>query len=55
MKPWTVILRGEVQEVALPHDAPKAMARARERFGENNVVAILAGSFKNRIYNGKMF
>ena len=50
MKPWTVILKGEVQEASLPHDAPNALAKARERFGENNVVAILAGSFKNRIY-----
>jgi hypothetical protein len=53
MKPWTVILNGEVQEVSLPHDASIAMEHARARFGKNNVVAILAGTFKNRIYSGK--
>jgi len=60
MKPWTVIVRSSlvgpthayVRETSLPHDRDTAWAVACERYGNQHVVAILPGSFKNIVFNG---
>ena len=50
MRPWTVILYGFAPvEVMLPNDSDKALAAAFQKFSAGNVIAILPGTFKNRI------
>jgi len=60
MKPWTVILRecndsptpSYSRETSLPHDSEKAWDKACYLYGKENVLAIIPGSFKNRVCSG---
>mgnify|MGYP003645746660 CR=1 FL=1 len=60
MKPWTVILRESpdsakpsyTREVNLPLGAREAWDKACYLYGKVNILAILPGSFKNRVCNG---
>ena len=60
MKPWTVILREHpdsakpsyTREASLPIDTQSAWDYAHYLYGKTNVLAILPGSFKNRVCNG---
>ncbi len=60
MKPWTVILKecpesftpSYTREAFLPYNSTDAWDRACNLYGKNNVLAILPGSFKNRVYAG---
>jgi len=60
MKPWTVVLREHpdsakpayTREVSLPVDRAGAWGKACTLYGKGNILAILPGSFKNRIYVG---
>jgi len=60
MKPWTVILREHpdsakpsyTREASLPVDSSAAWNKACYLYGKGNILAILPGSFKNRVCNG---
>jgi hypothetical protein len=60
MKPWTVILRESpdstkpsyTREANLPIGAHEAWDQACYLYGKVNILAILPGSFKNRIFIG---
>ena len=60
MKPWTIILKecsesatsSYTREAFLPYDKTNAWDHACNLWGKDNVLAILPGSFKNRVYSG---